>query len=454
MRLPQIKMPGFADVPAALPTIEAGWSATDPWIGYGKKLMWALAALAVACSFISISGAVVASGTVSVESQYKTVQHLDGGIVAKILVKNGDTVKQGDVLIRLDDTQVRANLGVVKGRMTDALIQLARLEAERDDKAKFALPDAIANDLSDPQVARMLEAQHTLFAARRLTKLGEQSVLRQRIEQISNDLAGAEHQLTARMREFDFTSRELKNVMPLFEKGFVNQQRIGPLQRDTARLEGDIGRLTGDLAKAKSALAEAKLKLAQSDKEFQSNVAEELRKVQASIGELVENRNGLEDKLSRTLVRAPHKGRVHALAPTTEGGVITAASAIAQVIPEGEKLIVEVRIQPTDVDKVRGGLAAAVKFPAFNAQRTPRLEGIVTTVSPAQIADNSPAAQGKPYFTAQIELPADELAKLGKESTLVPGMPAEVFIETTPRSVLSYLVKPFFDSMSHVGREK
>ncbi len=450
MRLPDLQSGSAAP---AMPAADALWTATEPWIGSGKKLMFGLMALSVLCSFISISGAVVTNGTVSVESNYKTVQHLDGGIVSKILVKNGDVVKEGDVLVRLDDTQIRAQLGVTKGRLTDALIQLARLEAERDDKPAFTLPSLIANDLTDPQITRMLDAQRTLFSARRLTRLGEQSVLRQRFQQLTNDLSGVEYQLAARSRELEITARELKGVLPLFEKGFVNQQRLGPLQRDTARLEGEVGRMQGDAEKAKAGIVEAELRLAQSEKEFQSQVAEELRKVQAQMGELIENRAALEDKLARTEIRSPRKGRINAFAPTTEGGVITPASAIAQVIPDNDKLIIEVRIQPQDIDKVRGGLPASVKFPAFNAKKTPRLEGIVTTVSPAQINDPNPAAQARSYFTAQIELPPDEMRRLSKEHTLVPGMPAEVYIETTPRSILSYLVKPLLDSMSHVGRD-
>ncbi len=436
-----------------LPAPDTGWTSTEPWIGTGKKLMYALLACSLAAGFISISGAVVASGTVSVENSYKNIQHLDGGIVSKILVKSGDLVKEGDVLIRLDDTQIRSQLNVAKGRLADGLIQSARLTAERDDKANFELPADVAHDLGDAQIARMIEAQRTLFLARRTARLGERSVLQQRVQQLNSDLAGAEHSLSARSRELDITARELKGVLPLFEKGFLNQQRLGPLQRDAARLEGEVGRLEGEKAKAKAGLLESQLKLAQSEKDFQSQVADDLRKVQSIINEAGDQRAGLEDKLARTEIRSPRKGRVNNLAATTEGGVITPAMQIAQIIPDGEKMIVEVRIQPQDIDKVRGGLPAAVKFPALNAKKTPRLEGQVTVVSPAQITDNSPQSQGKPYFTAQIELPPSEIARLGKEHTLVPGMPAEVYIETTPRTILSYLVKPLLDSMSLLGRE-
>ncbi len=411
----------------------------------------AAAAVLVILSFISISGAVVTSGTVSVESNYKTIQHLDGGIVSKILVKNGDHVKEGDVLIRLDDTQLRASAGVTKGRLNDALIQRARLEAERDQSPAIRLPQDLASDFGEPQVQRMLDAQRALFEARRISRKGELSVLAEKRDQARSELNSLDHQLAARLRERDLNDRELKNILPLFERGFVNQQRLGPLQKDQARLEGEVGRITGDMARAKSAFAEADLKLAQSDKEFLSQVVDELRKVQSQVAEAGEQLTAIEDKLARTEIRSPRSGRVHALAISTEGGVVTPAGAIGQVIPDGEKLIVEVRLQPQDIDKVRGGLTASVRFPAFNAKSTPKVEGFVTTVSPAQI--NDPQAQGRSYFTAQIELPTAELAKLPKEHQLVPGMPAEVFIETKSRSIMSYIMKPLIDSVSRVGRD-
>jgi HlyD family secretion protein len=438
--------------PAALPAGDSVWMSTEPLIGAGRKLMLGLALVALLTSFISISGAVVTSGTVSVESNYKTLQHLEGGLVAKILVKNGDRVREGDVLVRLDDTQLKSQLGVARGRFADAAIQRARLEAERDGKAAFIPPAALGAELADHAVMRMLEAQKTLLSARHVSKMGEQNVLHQRVQQLKQDLAGAEFGLQARSRELDITSRELKGVLPLFEKGFINQQRLGPLQRDAARLEGEVGRLTGDLAKVKAGLLESEFRLAQSEKEFQSQVADELRKVESIANEAQENMRAISDKIARSEIRAPRAGRVHALVPTTEGGVITPASVIGQVIPEDEKLIIEVRIPPQDIDKVRGGLGASVKFPAFNAKATPRLEGIVTTVSPAQLTDQNAPPQTRSYFLAQIELPPSELDRLGREHKLVPGMPAEVYIETTPRSIMSYLVKPLFDSMSAFGR--
>ena len=435
----------------SLETIADLWPSTEPWIAYGRTVMIGLAIVTVMFGFVSISGAVVASGIVTVESSTKTVQHLDGGIVQRIFVKNGDVVKEGDILVKLDDTQVRANVSVSRGRTLDALTQRLRLEAERDGKPTFLLPVELTSQQSDAQSIRMFEAQHALFIARRTGRHGEQGVLKQRIEQLRNDLGGMQQQLESRQRELDLTSRELKNVLPLFEKGFINQARLGPLQRDQARLTGEVGRLLTDVEKAKSAMTEASLKLEQSDKDFNSQVADELRKTLSQFTEANETLAGLEDKLARTEIRAPRPGRINALAVSTEGGVIAPGSAIAQVVPDDEKLIIEARIQPTDIDKVRGGLNAVIKFPAFNAKTTPRLDGLVTVVSPATLKDQD--QQNKPYYLVQVELPAEELAKLGRDHKLVPGMPAEVYIETQSRSILSYVVKPVADLISHLGRD-
>jgi HlyD family secretion protein len=448
---PPALRPQAAGAALQLQSPSLDWPSTEPWIAYGKMVMAALGIVTLLFGFISISGAVVATGTVAVESNTKTVQHLEGGIIQKINVKNGDLVKAGDVLIKLDDTQLRANLGVSRGRTLDALTQQLRLEAERDSKPTFTLPQSLIAGHNDPQLLRMFEAQHALFVARRTGKTGEQSVLKQRVEQLRNDLGGMQQQLESRQREFEFVARELKGVLPLYEKGFINQARISPLQRDNARLSGEVGRLSMEVEKAKSAMTEASLKLAQSDKEFQSQVADDLRKALGAFNEANETLAGIEDKLARAEIRAPRSGRINGMSATTEGGVIAAGSPVLQVVPEDEKLIIEAKIQPQDVDKVRGGLNAVVKFPAFNAKSTPRLEGIVTTVSPSTLKDQD--QQNKPYYQIQVELPAEELAKLGREHKLIPGMPAEVYIETNPRSILSYVVKPIADLFSHLGRD-
>ncbi len=428
----------------------AQWQSSEPWVRLGMRSALLMFGGLVAFTFlVSITGAVVAPGTVTVEGNYKAIQHLDGGIVAKILVKNGDLVKRGDVLLRLEDTSAQANLAIVTAKVNDFLIQQARLIAERDRKPGFALPDAVKPFEADPQVKEAIATQKSLFDARRASHVGEQSVLRQRLEQVQAEMSGQETELKSRRRQLQLASKELADVEPLFAKGFANQQRLGGLQREQARLEGDVGRLVADIARSKGAIAEAELRIAQSEKELTQSVVDDLRKAQAALAEVDEQRKTLADKLARSVIRAPESGRVHALAAHTEGGVIQPGTLVMQIIPDGGRLVVEVQVQPQDIDKVRQGLAAAIRFPAFDARSTPRLSGKVSTVSAAELTSQ----QGKTYFTARVEIPPAEFTRIGASHRLVPGMPAEVYIETASRSILSYFLKPLIDAMSRSFRD-
>ena len=424
--------------------------ATEPWVKTGNRVLLGLLAGLALFSLVSISGAVVATGVVNVETNYKTVQHLDGGIVSKILVRNGDVVREGDILIRLDDTAVKANHQVAVARANDLLVQQARLEAEQSRRDKFELPASVAKIKGDTALDKQIETQRALFNARISAHKGELSVLTQRKAQLVDELKGAERTLVARSKEAEINARELAAVAPLYEKGYASQQRYLPIQREAARLEGEIGRLTADVSKAKAALMEADLKIAQSEKEFTQGVVDELRKIQAQLSEVVEQRAALEDKLARTTIRAPRGGRVHALATHTEGGVVQPGNAIMQVVPEGERLIVDAQVQPQDIDKVQAGGPAHIRFPAFNVKSTPNLNASVLSVSPAQLTDQ----QGRSYFLAQIVLAEGEIDKLPAGHALVPGMPAEVYIETGARSILSYFVKPMTDVLSRAFRER
>lgn len=424
------------------------WQSSDPWVRIGMRVVvWLFGGLIAFSALVSISGAVVTAGSVNVEGNYQTVQHLDGGIVEKILVKNGDKVEAGDLLITLDATQTRASLDVTRARLAELLIQRARLEAERDGKDAYEIPEAASSANAD--TARIASAQKSLFEARRAAHKGEQSVLKQRIDQLKGERAGLEAQAIAVKKQREINKRELTSVMPLFEKGFVNQQRIAPLQREHARLEGEEGRVAAELAKNVSTLAETELRVSQVQKDYMQEVTEELRKVQAGLSEQEETLKAQADKVQRTEIRAPRSGHVHALSVHTEGGVVTAASPILQIIPDGGKLVIDSQLPTQEIDKVRQGQKAFILFPAFNARETPRIEGRVAKVSPAEVSDKD----GRRFYSVQTEVSAAELAKLGAGHQLVPGMPAEVFIETTPRTILSYFLKPLTDAMSRALRE-
>lgn len=427
------------------------WHSTAPWVRLGRRVCIGLVVgLVVFGALVSINGAVVATGTVTVENNYKVVQHLDGGVVGQIFVRNGQRVAAGEKLLALDETADRANIVIVRGRITEHQIQLARLEAERDGKTAITLPADIAARSSDPAIKAMVETQSALFAARLQSRTGEQLVLNQRIEQLSAQLAGLKPQLDARHRELELARQELEAVRGLFKKGFANRQRLTTLERDVARLEGEVGRLAGERARTEGGLAEARLSRAQSDKAFTERVIDDLQKTKTTLRELEENRVKLEQKLDRATVRAPVAGLVHALQIHTVGGVVQPAKPILTIIPDGEKLVVEAQVRPDQIDNVKQGSIAGIRFPAFNARTTPRLHGSVIVVSPAQLMGE----QGKPYFTALIQIPADELKKINARHRLLPGMPAEVYIETGSRSLLSYFIKPLIDSMMPAFRER
>lgn len=331
---------------------------TSRWVRYGNRVLACLAVGFLAFGLLSISAAVVATGVVNVESNYKAVQHLDGGIVAKINVRNGDRVSEGDVLIKLDETSARANLGIIQSRVNDFLVQRARLEAERQRVGSFELPAEIEAQGADATLAGIVAAQRALFRARMSAHAGELEVARKRYEQAANDVIGISRLLAARRKEAELNAAELASVKPLFDRGFANQQRIMPLQREKAGLEGEVGKLTSDLARVRGIAAESELKLAQVEKELVQTTSEELRKVEAQLAEAKEQRTQLIDKLRRMELRAPRAGRVNALAVHTEGGVIQPGAVVLQVIPEGEQMLIDAQIPPQDIDKVRKGQAA------------------------------------------------------------------------------------------------
>ncbi len=441
------RRPFTAASPADMDTTD--WHATEPWVRFGIRTVFYLCGGLLAASLLfSVSGAVVTGGTVAVEGEYKTVQHLEGGIVSKIVVRNGARVKEGDVLIKLEDTQARASMSATSAKYSEFAIQEARLIAERERRDDFEAPPTL--DLMTTENAKVWEAQRALFTARRTAYLGQQKVLVQRISQSESELAGIAGQLDARNKELGLNEIELSNVKPLFDKGFVNLQRIGPLERENVRIRGELIGLKSQIAKLKSAKAEAEARLSQVDKEYTQQAAEELQKVQAGLAEQTEARKSIGDRLARLEIRAPASGLIHAMAVHTEGGVIPAGSTLLQIIPEDRKMLIEAKIAPGDIDKVRAGQPASVRFSSFDSHVTPRLDGVVRSVSAAEIADKD----GKTFFVTQVEVPPAELMKLQTGHRLVPGMPAEVYLETQSRSILSYFLKPLTDMLANTFRER
>ena len=395
-----------------------------------------------------LDSAVVAPGTVAVYSNRKTVQHLEGGIVAEIAVRDGDRVAEGDLLIRLDATRADASLALIEGRLDELVAAEARLVAERDGLGALAFPQALLARAGDPALSPILAGQTGLFAARRTSKEGEIAILRRRIASSEDEIDGLQAQRRSRVRQVAIIDEELVGLRALFEKGYTPRTRILALEREREELQGEQGELTAGIARAGNEIAEAELQIVQLDKRFREEVLEELRQVQAEIHELSERRIAAADERRRTDIRAPRAGIVVGLDVFTPGGVISPGQPILHLVPSDDEHIVEAQLRPEDIDRVVAGQPATVRFPAFNARTTPELQASVLTVSADRLIDE---ITGAPYYQAKVRIPESELARLGGQA-LISGMPAETFIAAGERTALTYLLKPFLDALTRATR--
>lgn len=399
---------------------------------------------------VKLSGALIAQGSVVVDQNVQKVQHPTGGIVGELRVRDGDYVKAGDVLVRLDETVMRANLAIVSKGLDQQLARKARLEAERDgaDAIAFA-PDLVAR-ASDPDTAATLSSEQKLFELRRTERAGQKAQLTQRVSQLEQEIGGIEAQQAAKGQELDLIARELAGVRDLYNKNLVQLSRLTQLEREMARLGGERAQLIAVAAQSRGKIAEIRLQIIQIDQNLSSEVAKELRETDGKIGEFVERKITAEDQLRRIDIRAPQTGFVFQSAVHTIGGVITASDPIMYIVPDNDKLQVEAKVQPQDIAQVKVGQPAVLRFSAFNTRTTPEIGGEVTRVS----ADTSTDQRtGMSYYTIRIGLPPEELKKLG-ELKLLPGMPVEAFVQTGERTVISYLMKPLYDQFMRAFREK
>jgi HlyD family secretion protein len=398
----------------------------------------------------NLAGAVVAPGHFVVDSYVKKVQHPKGGVVGEILVREGDKVRAGDVLMRLDATQTRANLAIVTKRLNELAARLARLEAERDDRDAIIFPDwLLAND-GDAEVAAAIHSESRLFQSRREAREGQKAQLNQRIEQFEHEIAGLKAQEVAYAEGIEVLNTEISALNRLREQGIVSDQRLNGLKTQAATFGGERGEKIAFQAQSAGRITETRLQILQIDQDLRTEVGRELREVQAQIGEYVERRVAAEDELKRIDIVAPQSGIVHQLAVHTLGGVISPADPIMLIVPEGDDLALEVQIAPKDVDQIQIGHAALLRMTAFNLRTTPELNGFVSRIAADLTTDER---SGQSYYLVRVAIPQAEKEKL-KNLTLVPGMPAEVMIKTGERTALSYLVKPLSDQVFRAFREE
>ena len=396
-----------------------------------------------------IVGAVIAEGSVAIDSNVKKVQHPTGGVVGQLYVHDGDHVTAGQLLIRLDETASRADLEIVRKALNGLYARRARLAAELDGADAVAVPPQFADTGDDPDVKDALVSERKLFEARRKARLGQQDQLKQRIGQLDEEVAGINAQKQGNDKEVALIEQELQGTRDLWKKNLIPLNRLTTLEREEARLQGQGGQMIASAAATKDKIAETQLQILQIDQDLASDVAKDLRETDGKIGEYVERKVAAEDRLKRTDIRAPQDGIVFQSTANTIGGVITAGDPIMLIVPESDQLTVEVKIDPKDIEQIRLGQPAVLRFSAFSLGTTPEVNGTVSRIA----ADTSTDQRtGQSYYLVRIAMRTDTVGNLG-ELKLTPGMPVEAFIQTSERTLLSYLVKPLHDQLLQAYRQ-
>ncbi|KJJ64382.1 hemolysin secretion protein D [Pseudomonas sp. 10B238] len=385
-------------------------------------------------AFAPLDSAALAPGVVTVKSYRKTVQHLEGGIVSALHVHDGDQVQAGDLLVELDGTQVLAELEMVRSQLIAVSALEARLVAERDanEEVEFGVPAA------DRRVDEARESELQIFRARRSARLGEISVLQKRVVQLSEQIRGFRAEIQGKNQEISFYEEEVTDLTALLREGFVDKQRLREQQRNVVRLRSEIAEVQSSIARALLQIGETELQIVQLNKDFISEVVTQLAEVQTTIFDLNERLAAANDRAQRLQIRAPESGMVLGMQVHTVGGVISPGTPLLDLVPASEDLVMDVEISPMDIDRVGPGKLADIRFSAFKNATTPVIKGVLTRVSADRLVNEQ---TGIPYYLGRVELTKSGRKQLGN-LVLVPGMPAEVLINTGERTLLEYLVQP------------
>ena len=397
-----------------------------------------------------LSSAVVAAGAVKVETDRKKIQHPEGGVVKEILVRSGSHVQAGDVLVRLDATKAGSGYGVVRGGRDVALATQARLEAERDGRA-IRWPKALQDRMGEPQLADTLRAQQALFDARRNSLAGEVGIINEQIAALRNEITGLESQVRSKLSQAASLQRDLDGLAELQAQGMVEKTKVRAIERDITRLNGERDEIQARVAQARTAITEKELRRFQVRKSFSEEVVAELKKVQAEGFELLEREGAARRQLDLTELRAPVAGTVTDIRVHTAGGVVAPGEVLMELVPANDRLIVEARVLPQDVDRVAVGLPAGIKLHAFNTRTSLELPASVSYVSADAVID---PRSDMSWFTVRLEVPPQAMASAGGDRQVMPGMQADVFIRTGERTFLRYMLQPLLDSFDKAYRER
>lgn len=430
--------------------MSAPTSARGPVIIGFLALLILMGGIGLWATFTTIAGAVIVPGQIEVEQHRQVVQHPDGGVIAAILVRDGEVVAAGDPLVRLDGTLLRSELAIVEGQFFELLARRGRLEAERSDATAITFPKILLEAArANPDLAALLEGQRRLFAARAQTMRQSLDQLARRHDQMQSQTRGIDAQLAALATQRDLINRELVDQRGLLEKGLAQASRVLVLEREAAALAGRHGELLANRAQTAERMAEIALERLRLSAARREEAEAELRDYGYRELELAERRRSLMSQIDRLDLRAPVSGAVHAMTVTTPRSVIRPAEPVLFLVPQDKPLVVMAQIPPINIDEVSIGQPVTLRFSAFASRTTPELAGQVARLSADALIDETTRA---PYYRAEVVLQEGEIAKLGT-LTLVPGMPVEVFVRTGERSPLNYLIKPLADYFSRAFRE-
>ena len=399
--------------------------------------------------FAKINGAVIASGVIVVEGKSKTLQHLDGGIVGEILVKNGDKVNEGDVVIRLNPTAMDANRTIVEKRLYVNMARAAQLKSARDNRRKIDWPAELIAVKDKEGVGSAMSGQQKLFQARRNSLFEQLGQLTERVGQSEEQISGYRDLIQSKNKQLELTEEQLATYRKYEIKGAVSKNQIIAVEREKARLQGEIASHRSDIARTQIGISEIKIQMSQLKRDNEAAVLTELAQVNSEINDLREQLTTASDQLKRIDIVSPVSGTVHDLLVTTIGGVISPGQPIMQIIPEDDRLVIEAKVLPNDIDQVYIGQPAVIMMSAFNARTTAELNGTVLDASADSLVDQT---TGIAYFNVRLQVSEEEMKKLNG-LTLIPGMPAEAFLQTESRSALSYLLKPATDYTRRAFRE-
>ncbi|MBL4821480.1 MAG: HlyD family type I secretion periplasmic adaptor subunit [Gammaproteobacteria bacterium] len=394
-----------------------------------------------------LDGAAHAPGIVTVKSYKKLIQHLEGGIVSEIAARDGDFVRAGEPILILDATQSQAQLDIANAQLVALAATESRLISERDSLSEVIYPDFLMS--AELNATEEMNAQNQIFRAHRAAQEGSIEVLEQRIEQLQSRSVGLEALKTSREELAASYAEEIEDTRALLSQGFSDKTRLRELERNYATYSGEAAELVANISSTGIEVGETRLQILQLDKELQNDVAESLGETQTSLKDIRERITALQDVVRRTVIRAPEDGVLSGMQAHTVGGVIGAGLPIADLVPQSDELIIEANVSPVDIDRIAIGQEATIRFSAFGRSTVPTIFGKLIGISADRIVDEM---TGAPYYLARIEVSPEGLEDLG-DLVLVPGMPAEAFINTGSRTFLQYMLNPLTNSMARSFRE-